>query len=260
MLKLWKEHTLQIKTAQSFTSQFKNLVWTHKNWYITLHSVKAKYNFISFHSWNHSGWKGQQKVYSPTSCSHESQLWGTTRLLRALPYYILKPCKNDTAQSLWACPVPLPKCPREKDIGYTPMKGCHFSHFCPWPLSQRLVQSPQFPPCGHCIPVVRSFEALSAPGWISPSSWACHSMTNLTTPTAGLHIRPCWSSWILLFTHTLLDGSSTLKHIEDVSLLMPPSISSSKLVGHWQSHRRGQEGPEQTPAVQTSRESTTTEL
>lgn len=227
MLKLWKEHTLQIKTAQSLTYQFKNLLWTHKNWYITLHSVKAEYNFISVQPQNHSGWKRYQKVYSPTSCLYEGQPWGTTRSLRTLPHYILKPCKNDAAQSLWVCPVPLPKCPPEKGIGYNPIKGCNF--FCLWPLSQKPAQTSQFPRCRHHVPVVRSSEAISAPGWIRPTSSASCSTDQFDQPHSGLHTRSCWISLLLLFTYTLLDGSHTLKHIEDLCWCCLPSPPPSWL-------------------------------
>lgn len=59
--------------------------------------------------------------------------------------------------------------------------------FCLWSLPQRLAQTPQFPPCRHHVPVVRSSEAISAPGWINLSFSACHS-------TNQLHHPDCWPS------------------------------------------------------------------
>lgn len=76
-----------------------------------------------------------------------------------------------------------------------------FPFLCLWPLPQRRIQTPQFPPCRQQAPVVRSPEAISAPGWISLSSSVCPALTNFDqSPTIGLHIRPCWTSKILFFT------------------------------------------------------------
>lgn len=53
-------------------------------------------------SWDNSGGKRPQEVFSPTGCSQQDQLGGQSMLLRALSGRSWKTPRMETAQVLWA--------------------------------------------------------------------------------------------------------------------------------------------------------------